>query len=180
MADQEFKRHLVALQEAIDEAAEGQLSGALHLRLCAEAKALHDLWAEQLPKRVRQANVERLASLIREAEMEAHAVEVKMAALRPPKSAKTPLMCFKDRHIPEFATKNPDESVEEVLRLLHDAYEQLSEEGKAPYRAAADADLARYTQALKRYQEAHEEALRERQRAHDLLAVFRRELRNEW
>ena len=180
MSDQEFQRHLVALQEAIDEAAEGQLSGALHLRLCAESKALHDLWAEQLPKRVRQANIERLAGLIREAEAVAHAVEVRMATLRPPKSAKTPLMCFKDRHIPEFARNNPDAPVEAVKSLLHDAFEQLSEEQRAPYEAAADADQVRYAQALKTYQETHEEALRERRRAHDLLAVFRRELRNEW
>ena len=176
MSDQEFQRHLVALQETIDEAAEGQLSGALHLRLCTESKALHDLWAKELPKRVRQAEIERLAGLIRDAEAVAQAVEAELAALRLPKSAKTPLMCFKDVHIPEFASGNPHASVETVQQLLADAYELLSEEGKEPYRAAADADLVRYTRAMKRYQEAHEDALRERRRVHELLAVYRREL----
>ena len=100
MSDQEFKQHLVALQEAIDEAAEGPLSGALHMRLCAQSKALHDLWVEEFPKRVRQAEIERFAGLIREAEAVAEAMAAELAALRLPKSAKTPLRCFKDVHIP--------------------------------------------------------------------------------
>ena len=174
MLDQEFQRHLVALQEAIDEAAEGQLSGALHLRLCAESKALHDLSVKKFPKRLRQADSGRLADLMREAEAVAQAAEAELAALRLPKSAKTPLTCFKDVHIPEFARSNPHATVEVVKQLLVDAYEQLSEAGKMPYRAAAEADLVRHARAMKRYQKAHENALRERQCAHDLLTVFAR------
>ena len=180
MAATEFKQLLFELQAAIDEAAEGAtLSGASHLRLCAASKALHDAWEEQLSKHVRQANVERLAHLIRETEAVAQAVEAKLAALRLPKSAKTPLMCFKDRHIPQFASNNPDASVEAVQQLLTNAFARLSEEQRAPYEAAAAEDLLRYTTALDKYQAAHDEAVRERRRATDLLHTFQRLLQNE-
>jgi hypothetical protein len=181
MAATEFKQLLFELQAAIDEAAEGAaLSGASHLRLCAASKALHDAWEEQLPKGVRRANIERLAGLVNEAEAVARAAETRLATLRLPKSAKTPLMCFKDRHIPEFARNNPDAPVEAVQQLLTNAFARLSEEQRAPYEAAAAADLQRYTTALHSYQVTHAEAVRERQRATDELEAFRCALQNEW
>lgn len=181
MSAVEVKQRFFEMQAAIDEAAEGAtLSGASHLRLCAASKALHDTWESELLKHVRQANMERFASIINTEESMARSWEDKLAALRLPKSAKTPLMCFKDRHIPEFARNNPDLSVEAVQQLLANAYEQLSEEGKAPYRDAADADLVRYMEAFAKYRDEHEEAVREHRRGMDVVYAFRYQLQNGW
>ena len=177
MSAVEFKQRLFEMQAAIDEAAEGAtLSGGSHLRLCAANKALHDAWEFELSKHVRQANIERFASLVNEAESVARSWEDKLAALRLPKPAKTPLMCFKDQHIPAFAGNNPDLSVEEIQQLLAKAYEQLSEEGKAPYLDAAAASRLRHAETWNK----HSAAVREHQRAQDVLRAFRRQLQNEW
>ena len=98
-----------------------------------------------------------IAAAIRELEERNAALK----AIRPPRPVKSAVAWFKREFIPLFARNNPYLEVEEVQRLLVEAYERLDAVGKQPYvdKAADDADrfaqeAAQHATAIARRDEA--------------------------
>ena len=167
-----FKRHLVELQEAIDEVAESDrnaLTGGVHLRLCAASKALYEDLSFGCPTN-RLGVIQMYGG---EAESALTNLKAELAGLQVPKSPKTPLMCYKDQWIPWFAGHNPHLSVEAVKQLIHDAFALLDEAGKQPYVDLAMADRERYEQARADRKAVLARACVERRCAEDALRRLR-------